>query len=302
MGGRLAHYMVERGHFVTLGTRKQRKTPDWLVNGRVAIADWEDGCSLEDMCRGIDVLIHSAGMNASDCEADPIAALEFSGLATSRLIEAAHIVGVRRFIYLSTAHVYSRRLVGMISENKAPQNTHPYASSNLAAENVVLYANELGKMEGYILRLSNVIGAPMDLGANCWSLVVNDLCRQVVSKGEMVLDSTGLQQRDFLAMRSLCSTVDAFCSKSSDVLEQGLYNVGSEKSMSVFEVAQLIQRRCKRMLGFSPSIKRQQAKSELVSASLRYSCQKVEDAGIYIESSLDREVDELLAFSKATFI
>ena len=34
----------------------------------------------------IDVIIHTAGMNSQDCANDPVAALEFNGVATTRLV------------------------------------------------------------------------------------------------------------------------------------------------------------------------------------------------------------------------
>ena len=37
----------------------------------------------------MDTVVHLAGMNAQDSLSDPVAALEFNGLATARLLRAA---------------------------------------------------------------------------------------------------------------------------------------------------------------------------------------------------------------------
>ena len=106
--------------------------------------------------------------------------MDFNGVATKRLVEAASRAGVKKFIYLSTAHVYASPLVGTITEQTLPNNSHPYASSHLAGESAVLNADERGVIQGVVMRLSNAYGAPMHKGVNCWMLVVNDLCRQAV--------------------------------------------------------------------------------------------------------------------------
>ena len=73
---------------------------------------WDDKDALTEACRNVDTVIHAAGMNAQDCTKDPVAALEFNGVATARLVEATCKAGVNQLIYLSTAHVYSNPLQG----------------------------------------------------------------------------------------------------------------------------------------------------------------------------------------------
>ena len=127
---------------------------------------WNDESTLERICEGIDVIIHAAGMNARDCAADPLGAMNFNGLATKRLVEAASRSGVKKFIYLSTAHIYASPLVGNITEKTLPQNSHPYATSHLAGESAVLHANDCGIIRGLVIRLSNAYGAPTHKNVN----------------------------------------------------------------------------------------------------------------------------------------
>ena len=86
----------------------------------------------------VDVVIHTAGMNAQECASDPEQALAFNGTVTADLVSSAVKQGVQKFIYLSTAHVYKEPLVGTISESSQTTNTHPYATSHLAGEIPVL--------------------------------------------------------------------------------------------------------------------------------------------------------------------
>jgi UDP-glucose 4-epimerase len=131
VGGRVAKHLHRAGYSIVLGTRQAYSSPEWLRQAEVVQLHWHDAAALERSCRGVDVVIHAAGMNAQDCAADPVSALEFNGLATARLLAAAIRAGVQRFIYLSTAHVYASPLVGTITENTCPRNLHPYATSHL---------------------------------------------------------------------------------------------------------------------------------------------------------------------------
>jgi UDP-glucose 4-epimerase len=256
VGGRLAQHLHQAGHEIILGSRNASRPPDWLPQAEVKQTKWHDGRALEQVCNGADVVIHAAGMNAQDCLTDPVAALEFNGLATARLLEAASRSGVKRFIYLSTAHVYANPLIETITEESCPRNLHPYATSHLAGENVVLSASERGKIEGIVLRLSNAFGAPAHKDANCWVLLVNDLCRQAVQSGKLVLRSSGLQQRDFISITEVVRVATTLSTRALDVQLHGVFNVGSGVSQSVLELAQMVQQRCKLVLGFEPELQR----------------------------------------------
>ena len=301
IGGRLGQHLHQAGYQVILGSRNTSNPPDWLPQAEVAETDWKVDCSLEQICNGVDVVIHAAGMNAQDCVADPVAALEFNGLATARLLEAAIRAGVKRFIYLSTAHVYASPLVGTITEDACPRNLHPYATSHLAGENVVLRACQREQIEGIVLRLSNAYGAPMHKGVNCWMLLANDLCRQAVQGGKMVLRSSGLQQRDFIAITLVCNVIERLSSRDIDALLLGVFNVGSGVSQSVLELAQLVQRRCKLVLGFEPDLLRPETGAGERIEQLVYLPDRLAKMGVSLDLDNNKEIDGLLVFCNASF-
>ncbi|HUX91561.1 MAG TPA: NAD-dependent epimerase/dehydratase [Gallionellaceae bacterium] len=301
IGGRLAQHLHQAGHEIILGSRNASSPPDWLPQAEVKQTKWHDGRDLEHACNGADVVIHAAGMNAQDCLTDPVAALEFNGLATARLLEAASRSGVKRFVCLSTAHVYANPLLGTITEESCPHNLHPYATSHLAGENVVLSASERGRIEGIVLRLSNAFGAPAHQGVNCWMLLVNDLCRQAVQAGKMVLRSSGLQQRDFISMQQVCRVIERLSLQDSDSLRPNLFNVGSGVSQSVLEMAQLIQQRGKLILGFEPELRHPETGADEKHEILEFRPERLAKIGLYVDHDNNIEIDRLLAFCNASF-
>lgn len=301
VGGRLAQHLYQARHEIILGSRNASRPPDWLPQAEVKQTKWHDDRALEQVCHGVDVVIHSAGMNAQDCLADPVAALEFNGLATARLIEAASRSDVKRFVYLSTAHVYANPLIGSITEESCSRNLHPYAASHLAGENVVLSASERGQIEGIVLRLSNSFGAPAHKDANCWGLLVNDLCRQAVQGGKLVLNSSGLQQRDFISLTEAVRVATTLSTRALDASLHGVFNVGSGVSQSVLELAQIVQKRCKLVLGFEPELQRLATGADERHEKLEYRTDKLNKVGITVSSNYSDEVDRLLVFCNASF-
>lgn len=300
IGGRLAVHLTQAGHQIVLGTRSTNKAPAWLPQAEVAQIHWHDAEYLEHTCQGIDVVIHAAGMNAQDCAVDPVVALEFNGVATSRLVAAAIRACVPRFIYLSTAHVYDNPLTGTITENTCPRNLHPYATSHLAGEYAVLGANQRGQIRGIVLRLSNAFGAPVHSNVNCWMLLINDLCRQAVETHKLVLQTNGLQQRDFIGMVDVCLITGQLAIGNNDSLSTGLFNVGTGVSQSVLEMAQIIQQRCKQVLGLKLELQRPTDGITEAHPILHYQTNRFTPMVSESNASIT-ELDNLLRFCHSTF-
>ena len=302
VGGRLAVHLAQAGYQIVLGSRNACSSPVWLPQGEVAQIVWEDDRALERSCNNIDVVVQAAGMNAKECAADPVAAFAFNGVATARLVAAACRAGVKKFIYLSTAHVYASPLVGTITEETCPRNLHPYATSHLAGEHAVLSASQRGQIQGVVLRISNGFGAPVHKDASCWMLLVNDLCRQAVQTGRLVLQTNGLQQRDFIDMSKVCRVAEHFSVGHSESKPTGVFNVGAGMSQSVIEMAQLIQQRCVQVLGFEPVLQRVQSGEDNQQLTLTYQTDNL--AAFVINSNLldnTAEIDNLLRFCQSAF-
>lgn len=299
VGGRLAQYLTRATLAQpVLGSRQLRPSPDWLPAAAVAAMDWHSSESLRRVCTGIDAVVHLAGMNAQDCVSDPVGALEFNGLATARLLRAAIAAGVHRFVYISTAHVYASPLLGTISEASATTSLHPYATSHRAGEDVVLYAHQRAEIDGVALRVSNSFGPPAHAGANCWMLLVNDLCRQAVTTRSMVLRSAGTQHRDFVPLTDLCRAIAHMVELPRSALGDGLYNVGGRWAPTIIKMAQRIADCCAELYGFRPGISRPEPVSHESSAELDYRIDKLLQTGFVPTADVNSEIRATLQFCR----
>ena len=194
---------------------------------------WDDLTSLEKACDRVNIVVHAAGMNAADSASNSTEALKVNGLSTAKLLDSAISSGVEKFLYISTGHVYKSPLTGNVQETNKLENIHPYASSHRAGEDMVRYAHQQQLIGGIVTRLSNGYGSPMHKNVDCWMLLVNDLCRQAVETGRLVLKSSGVQSRDFIPMTSVCEIFSSLITKDKHTIGDGVFNIGSGQSMSV---------------------------------------------------------------------
>lgn len=302
LGGRIGVALArDVGYIVRLGSRKSQIAPSWLPEAEIAVVDTCEPTSLSLALNDVHAVVHLAGMNANECLRDPSAALLVNGFGTMQVLQAAIDAKVERFIYFSTAHVYGSPLIGNITEETYTASLHPYATSHRAAEDVVRYAQESGKIEAIVIRLSNAYGPPTHKEANCWMLLVNDLCRQVVTTKKMVLNSSGLQRRDFIPITEVCHVVEHLLHIPEKDIGTGLFNAGGEWSPTVLEMTTLIQKRCEITLGFRPSFSFISQKREETSPVLNYGLRGLYKTRFKKNSNRVEEIDKLLEFCNAQF-
>jgi UDP-glucose 4-epimerase len=131
---------------------------------------------------------------------------------------------------------------------------------------------------------------------------VNDLCKQAVQTGRLVLQTSGLQQRDFIGLTEICRVTEYFSADHSESKPVGVFNVGSGLSQSVLEMAKLIQQRCAYVLGFEPLLQCVQEGVNEQHPLLTYQSDNLATFGINT-NGLDNtaEIDSLLRFCKTAF-
>ena len=208
-------------------------------------------------------------------------------------------MGVTKFVYFSTAHIYGSPLQGIIDENSTPRPMHDYAITHRLAEDYVLQANSDKDITGSILRLTNSVGSPLNGKENCWMLVVNDLCKQTVLNHSMELHSDELVQRDFIPISTVCSTVVDLL--TTDVLDGEIANVSSGTVLTLRELTNLIADRSEVVLGFRPNINFKRLPKGKPLESLFISNSKLKSSGFIIDTDLSYEIDRLLLNCKKWF-
>ncbi len=246
---RLAHDLSVCGHKIVLATRNKNLTQFSSEQIEVQNVDWESNSSILGICKNMDVVIHCAGVDAKTSIKNPKLAYDFNGNKTSDFVGAASSSMVKKFIFLSTAHVYKTPLLGKVTENSPILNLHPYAKSRYAGELAVLNQSAFSQMEGIVIRLSNVYGAPENYKSNCWNLVINDLCRQAVFNEKIEIRDKTNTIRDFLPISSFSKIIKFIVNSENKI--GPIVNIGSGFGQGVWDIANLISKRCKVLYNLS---------------------------------------------------
>lgn len=272
-----------------------------LYKSETVTMDVLNDAEVRSACENVSCVIHLAALNEVACARDPEGALQVNALGTLKLLKAAQEAGVERFIYFSTAHVYGSPLQGQITEETLTKPIHPYAITHRVAEDFVLASSSGSKMQGFVIRLSNALGSPVHPLVDRWSLLVNDLCRQIVNTGKIQLNSSGLQERDFIPIKDVCSAIRFFIDFPNDRLGDGLYNLGGDASWAIIDMAAAIANRCQALFGFLPPIIRPEQKLNEKHEPLFYSIEKLKKAGFKLEADIIDAIDETLLFCDKHF-
>jgi UDP-glucose 4-epimerase len=303
IGGRIATTLVEHTEYhLKIGTRQSGVTlPKSIKRGDIVSIDMMSDNDLFNACKGVKCVIHLAGMNEIDSLFDPERAIIVNSLCTLKLLNAAQLAGVEKFIYFSTAHVYGSPLEGTITEKTITRSIHPYAITHRTAEDFVLAAHDQGKIQGIVLRLSNGFGSPAHKEVDRWTLISNDLCRQAVTVKKLVLKTSGLQKRDFITLFDVGQVVLHFLRVPATDCKDGLFNVGGESSLRIIDLAHLIAERCEKVFGFQPQIFKPEPLIDESSPFLDYRIDKLKETGFILRGDFNKEIDATLIMCDRTF-
>lgn len=299
LGGRIATGVVRDGWQVRLASRQYYGPPAWLPEAETVSLDVLQPNTLDAALSGVQAVVHLAALNEIESSANPEAALLVNTLGSLHLLEAAIRAGIERFIFFSTAHIYGAPLVGHITECSLPRPVHPYAITHRAAEDFILAAHDKQKIDGIVVRLSNGFGVPMHPDVDRWTLLVNDLCLQAVQNKKLTLRSSGLQQRDFIALHDVSRAVSHFLGLPRSACADGLFNLGGECTMTVWEMAQRIAQCCCKTLGYLPEIIRPEPEFHEKTVALQYDISKLKHSGFFVNGNMDDEIMRTLEMCAA---
>ncbi len=253
IGGHVVREALAQGYSVVvldnLSTGKREHVP----SGAVFIeGDVRDVNLLRDIFAqyAITVVVHLAALlEAQESVAQPVPYFETNVLATMRLVEVMHEVGVHKLLFASTAAVYGASNVGNFTESSPCAPTNPYGSSKLLAEQGLEYFATYAGITVTVLRFFNVAGTHEAWGihdthdrAHLIPLVL-DVAKgkssQLTVFGEDYETVDGTCVRDYVHVYDIARAILAAATiPQSDSYE--VYNVGTGHGASVREIVQVV--------------------------------------------------------------
>ena len=190
--------------------------------------------SLEELLGGAEGVVHLAGQPGIS-KATPWSDYNRNNVvATHRLIEAARVAGVSRFVNVSTSSVYGIR--AMDTEVAEPKPASWYGETKLAAELEVMESYRLTGFPACSLRLFSVYGErerPEKLFPRLITAIDQDL--------EFPLYEGSLDhQRSFTYVGDICQAV-LFVLDGWDRAVGEIFNVGSDRCFSTGEAIAIVE-------------------------------------------------------------
>jgi nucleoside-diphosphate-sugar epimerase len=150
-------------------------------------------------------------------------------------------LGVKRFIYASSAAVYGDSGSWKKRENMTPNPTSPYGVSKLAAENYVRLFNTVYSLETVSLRYFNVYGPrqPSDVQSP-YSAVIAIFINRLLRNMPPVIYGDGEQTRDFVYIEDVVEA-NMHALNAKNAVEE-VFNVATGVNVSVNHVANTLKK------------------------------------------------------------
>ena len=128
--------------------------------------------------------------------------------------------------------------------------------------------------------------------------IMNCLLRQTK---KIILRTSGRQKKNFLSILDLFCAINFLLNKPYEELNDGIFNLGSDNTISVIEMAQLIHDRAETVLGISSELVISETNNEYVNSKLDYKSNKLKEIGFTCHGNIIDEIDQTLKFCKINF-
>jgi nucleoside-diphosphate-sugar epimerase len=230
VGRALFHSLKENGIKTRGSIRKfdpattSSKDDFCIVEDLSSKTDWSQALS------GVNIVYHLASTVHRPDITDPKIYYETITEASIHLAKQAQAAGVKRLVYVSTAHVYSLNSVIPLKENTVKNPVTTYAKAKLAAEEALIEFAEQSHWEIAIVRPPLIYGN--EVRANFGSLV------NLVKKFPFLPFGKASAKRSFVGIRNLISFLQLCATHSA--AKNDIFNVTDDEDLSVAQLCQLI--------------------------------------------------------------
>ena len=245
IGKNLVEKTLAEGHEVNVLDRETKKSQN--NESRIIKGDIRKKTDLEKAIKDIEVIYHlAAKTNVMESFKDPISHNEINIGGTLNVLNT--IANKRiKLVYPSTAAIYGNPMTNPIKESHPINPLSPYGISKLTGELYCdIYRSKFG-VNCEIFRLFNVYGIKTETDGKD---VITRFISKVNKNEAPIIYGDGNQTRDFIHVNDV---IDVFI-KSMNIKEGNTYNLGSGKSISLNDLANILMKE-KKMKGIKPEYK-----------------------------------------------
>jgi len=298
VGGRLFKHLVSRPDISTRAwIRSSRQLPNWATKAELVVGDITDSTTRQSALRGVDVVVHATRGFPTNIEPTPHQ-VDDELKTTLAFVKESIATGVRRFVFLSSIHVYGASLTGVVNESTPCQPLTRYGQSRLTLEEEIRSTAKASDIETTMIRLSNAFGVPGIPRLDAWSLLIHDVCRQIVQSKRIILRSDERTRRDVIALQDVTTILSQIIVSQGQLSET--FVLASGQTMTIRELAEIVQRHAESFLGIRIPIDSKQT-SEVTPPNFTLESHKLRSAGIALSDHRESEIRDLFSLALQEF-
>ena len=298
VGGRLFQQLAaEHPGRVRPAFRQQVELPARAKGVSPVIGDLGDDAVRRAALSEVGTVVHLATRGHSASQLPTIDNLRSELSVTCALASSAANQGARKFVFVSSIHVFGDALVGEVSDDTTPLPSTDYGRSRLAIENELTAIGTETGMQVVIVRMTNTFGVPAFPRQALWDLVVHDLCRQAVLTNQLILNTNGTGYRNVLA---LSDAVGALAQVVVRELPSGTYLLAGSATYQLRNIAELVKAQAQLLYAKSPTVEINKMDStQHVHFTLH--SRRLSEHGIAVDDHLTDELSQLLHYAHREF-
>jgi UDP-glucose 4-epimerase len=208
---------------------------------RLVKGDIRDAKLVREALKGVDAVFHEAAfVSVTLSVKDPVVANDVNVAGTLNVLKASVDLGVKRFVFASSAAVYGETSTPLKSEDMASAPLSPYGVSKLAAESYVRSFYRTYGLETVSLRYFNVYGPRQSFDLDCaYGGVISIFLNRILRGMSPVVYGDGEQTRDFVYVRDIVEA-NMLALNSKKAAGEAI-NIGSGTRVSVNRVAEVLK-------------------------------------------------------------
>ena len=203
--------------------------------------DIRDFDLVKETMRDVDAVFHEAALaSVTRSVKDPILTNEINVGGTLNLLKASSDLGVKRFVFASSAAIYGEAKSPLKKEDMVPNPTSPYGVSKLAAENYVRVFYKAYGLETVCLRFFNVYGPRQNVDIHgSYGGAISIFLNRILKGLPPIIYGDGEQTRDFVYVEDVVEANMLALKKKNAGGE--VFNIATGKKISVNQVAETLK-------------------------------------------------------------
>jgi len=242
IGSHLAEELAGRGYYIIilddLSTGRMENIAGLLKKENVEFirGSITELILLRELFQGVEYIFHQAALSSVPRSLeDPLTANEVNIKGTLNVLMAARENRVGKVVYASSSSVYGNVLALPQREDMPPNPISPYALTKLAGEYYGNIFRQIYGLSTVCLRYFNVYGSRQNPRSQ-YAAVIPAFMERISQDLPPVIFGDGEQSRDFTFIQDVVQA--NILAAMNDA--EGVYNIGSGKSVTINQLAKAI--------------------------------------------------------------